>query len=93
MVMGIWNEEMEVWTRRVCFSQMSDPITSFKSGYAPWRENEFWERGTSEESPNFVEKSPPLLRMVIMISFMSIHIVGASYEIILLWGWSEGDRL
>ena len=47
MVMCISNEE--VWTRKV-----SDPITSFR---LPGREKEFWERGTSQENPNFAEKS------------------------------------
>ena len=37
------------------FPQMSDPITSFKLGYTPGHEKEFWKCGTSQESPNFVE--------------------------------------
>ena len=37
------------------FPQMSDQITSFRLGYALGREKEFWECGTSQESPEFVE--------------------------------------
>ena len=94
MVMGIWNEEMEVWARKVCFSIDVRSNHFVQIGIGTLARERILGTLNQRRKPRFCrEISPPFLKTVIMISFMSIHIVGASYEIICLWGWGEGDGL
>ena len=55
MVMGMSNEEMEAWEKKICFSTDVRSNTSVRVGYAPGQEIEFWERGASQESPECAE--------------------------------------
>ena len=90
--LGISNEEVEAWARKICFSIDVRSNHFVQIGIRTLARERIL--GTlNQRRKRFCRGISPFLKTVITISFESIHIGGTSYEIIRWWRWSEGGGL